>query len=54
MTGTGLKKWSPPNLSLRSVELAISVMEREDVLLVKMVELHERCEGCEGVRSVGA
>ncbi len=47
MTGTGLKKWSPPNLSLRWVELAISVMERDDVLLVKMVDLR-------GVMGVGA
>ena len=39
MTGTGLKKCRPPNLSLRSVELAISVTEREEVLVVKMVEL---------------
>lgn len=37
ITGTGLKKWIPPNLSSLLVELAISVMGREDVLLAKMV-----------------
>lgn len=35
--GTGLKKCSPPNLSNLLVELAMSVMGREDVLLAKMV-----------------
>jgi hypothetical protein len=35
--GTGLKKCSPPNLSSLLVELAMSVMGREDVLLAKMV-----------------
>ena len=39
MTGTGLKKWRPPNLSPRCVALAISVMEREEVLLANRVEL---------------
>ena len=39
MTGTGLKKWSPPNLSFRSVTLAISVMDREEVLDAKIIDL---------------
>ena len=39
MTGTGLKKWSPPNLSFLSVTLAISVIDREDVLDAKIVDL---------------
>ena len=40
MTGMGLKKWSPPNLSFLSVTLAISVMDREDVLDAKIVDLN--------------
>ena len=39
MTGTGLKKCSPPNLSFLSVTLAISVMDREEVLEAKIVDL---------------
>ena len=39
MTGTGLKKWSPPNLSFLSVFFAMSVIGKEDVLLAKIVEL---------------
>lgn len=35
--GTGLKKWRPPNRSSLVVELAISVMGRDDVLLAKIV-----------------
>ena len=41
ITGTGLKKWRPPNLSLRCVLEANSVTEREDVLLAKMAELQK-------------
>lgn len=40
MTGTGLKKCSPPNRSFLSVTLAISVIDREEVLEAKMVDLH--------------
>ena len=40
MTGTGLKKWRPPNLSFLLVTLAISVMGREEVLLANTVVLH--------------
>ena len=39
MTGTGLKKCSPPNLSFLSVTLAISVIDREEVLDAKIVDL---------------
>mmetsp|Transcript_18462 Transcript_18462/g.46611 ORF Transcript_18462/g.46611 Transcript_18462/m.46611 type:complete len:264 (+) Transcript_18462:158-949(+) len=38
MAGTGLKKWSPPNLSPRAEVDAMSAMGREEVLEVKMVE----------------
>ena len=48
MTGTGLKKWSPPNLSFLSTELAISVMEREEVFEAKIVELEIGRRGMEG------
>ena len=41
MTGTGLKKWRPPNRSFLSVTLAISVMGRDDVLLANSVVLRE-------------
>ena len=41
ITGTGLKKWSPPNLSFLPVMLAISVMGREDVLLANRVALSD-------------
>src|SRR5207237_36621 len=37
MTGTGLKKWSPRNRSARFVADAISVIERELVLLANTV-----------------
>lgn len=40
MTGTGLKKWRPPNLSFLLVTLAISVMGREEVLLANTVVLN--------------
>ena len=39
MTATGLKKCRPPNLSPLFVTLAISVMERDEVLLANIVEL---------------
>lgn len=39
MTGTGLKKCSPPNLSFLCTALAISVMDKEEVLEAKRVEL---------------
>ena len=39
MTGTGLKKCSPPNLSFLSVTLAISVIDKEEVLDTKIVDL---------------
>ena len=48
MTGTGLKKWSPPNLSLLPVTAAISVIGRDDVLLANTVVLRGR--GREGGR----
>ena len=35
--GTGLKKWRPPNLSLRLVASAISAIGREEVLLANIV-----------------
>ena len=41
MTGTGLKKCRPPNLSFLPVTLAISEMEREEVLLANSVVLNE-------------
>ena len=48
--GTGLKKWRPPKRSSLEVELAMSVMGREEVLLAKMVCLVQgrRCTalGC--------
>lgn len=37
ITGTGLKKWSPTNLSFLFVTDAISVIESEDVLDAKIV-----------------
>merc|ERR1719495_2449236 len=37
ITGTGLKKWSPPNLSKRRVEEAISEIGREEVFEARMV-----------------
>ena len=46
MTATGLKKCRPPNLSPLFVTLAISVMERDEVLLANIVELQrERDQG---------
>ena len=36
MTGTGLKKCRPPNLSFREVTSAISAIDKEEVLLVKI------------------
>ena len=39
ITGTGLKKCKPPNLSLRTTGLAISSIERDDVLLANMAPL---------------
>lgn len=35
-----MKKWSPPNLSFLSTALAISVIDREEVLDAKMVSLY--------------
>ena len=38
MTGTGLKKWSPPNVpSLSGQAAAMSLMANEDVLEARMV-----------------
>ena len=37
--GTGLKKCSPPNLSNRSVDTAMSLIGSDEVLLVKIVSL---------------
>ena len=42
MTGTGLKKWRPPNLSFLSVTLAISVIDKEEVFEAKIVDLHTK------------
>ena len=42
MTGTGLKKWRPPNLSLRCVAEASSAMESDEVLLANTVELQKK------------
>ncbi len=42
MTGTGLKKCSPPNLSFLCTALAISVMDRDEVLDANRVELQQR------------
>jgi hypothetical protein len=39
ITGTGLKKCNPPNLSLRTTGLAISSIDSDDVLLVKIALL---------------
>lgn len=44
MTATGLKKCRPPNLSPLFVTLAISVMERDEVLLANIVELQRERE----------
>jgi len=39
ITGTGLKKCNPPNLSTLFVALAISVIDNDDVLLANIVFL---------------
>ena len=39
--GTGLKKWSPPNLSFLFVTLAISLIGKEEVLDAKIVWLQK-------------
>ena len=44
MTGTGLKKCNPPNLSRRAVDDAMSLIGIEDVLLAKIVWLEEKIQ----------
>ena len=39
MTGTGLKKWSPPTRSFLSTTLAISVMDSEELFEASIVWL---------------
>jgi len=41
ITGTGLKKCRPPNLSNLPVALAISLTDNEEVFVVKMVCLSQ-------------